>query len=208
MANTIIGLTGGIGSGKTAATDYLSSKGIVIVDADIVARKVVEKGSEALQQIVVKFGNDILLTDGTLNRRALREIIFSNPEEKQWLESLLHPIINKSIREQLHAAESDYAILVSPLLLETQQKTLVNKIILIDVEEEIQIERASARDKSYADNIKKIIASQMPRAEKQEYADYIVDNRLSLEHLYTQLDTVHDDILTGIKPITDLSNKS
>lgn len=198
MSNIIIGITGGIGSGKTAATDYLASKNIAVIDADVVSREVVEVGSDALTTIAEHFGESILQTDGSLDRRALRDIIFTNPEEKKWLESLLHPLINESIRQQLINAESVYAILVSPLLLETQQKDLVNIVVLIDVNEVVQINRASTRDNSNADDIKKIIASQMPRAEKQELADVIIDNGSSLENLHKQLDNLHAELLATI----------
>ena len=118
----VIGLTGGIGSGKSAAANLFRQRGITVVDADIAARQAVEKGCPALQSIARHFGPDSLLADGTLNRQRLREIIFDNPEQKQWLENLLHPLIRQFIADQLGQSVSPYSILESSLLLETDQR--------------------------------------------------------------------------------------
>ena len=192
----IIGLTGGIGSGKSEACRHFAKRGIAIVDADIVAREVVEPNSPALRQITTHFGNEILDTSGKLNRSKLREIIFSNPAEKQWLESLLHPIINASIRQQLADAASAYVILASPLLLETQQFQLVDRILVIDVSKDLQIERASLRDKNAADQIKAIMRTQVSRKERCARADDIIQNHGGIEELETQVEKLHQYYLT------------
>src|SRR3989338_6241173 len=140
-----IGLTGGIGSGKTAATDHFQQLGIAVVDADVVAREVVVPGSPALAQIAEHFGAQILDHSGALDRAQLRKIIFSNPSEKSWLETLLHPLIRTEILRQLEQAHSPYAILVSPLLFETGQHLLVDRTLLIDAPEALQVSRATAR---------------------------------------------------------------
>jgi len=187
----ILGLTGGIGSGKTAASDYLASKGIVVVDADVVAREVVEPGQPALQAIAERYGNDALLPDGRLNRAWLRQKVFAEPQEREWLESQTHPRIREAIIHQLQAATSAYAILVSPLLFESGQYQLTQRTLLIDVSEALQVERASQRDQNDAEQIRRIIAAQMSGADKRAKADDIADNSQDLEHLHQQLDQLH-----------------
>lgn len=195
MSKLIIGLTGGIGSGKTAASDRFESLGITIVDADIVAREVVEPGQPALKEISDHFGKHLITSEGALDRRKLREIIFSNQTEKQWLEALLHPLIREEILNQLSRADSPYAILVSPLLFETNQHQLASRCLLIDVPESVQIERASKRDNSNPEQIKSIIASQMSRTCKIEKADDIITNDQDLKHLHEQIDMQHKHYL-------------
>lgn len=186
-----IGLTGGIGSGKSAASSHFETLGIRVIDADIVAREVVEPGTSALNQIATHFGKDILLESGELDRRQLRSVIFNNSDEKAWLEKLLHPIIRTSIIEQLNTANSSYAVLVSPLLFETDQHSLVDRTLLIDVPESIQVERASQRDDTNPDQIKAIMAQQMSRACKLEKADDIILNDKDLPTLRQNVETLH-----------------
>lgn len=183
----ILGLTGGIGSGKSAASQWFEAQGITVVDADVVAREVVEIGQPALTQIQQAFGDWVLLADGSLNRRALREYIFQSPEARKTLESITHPAIRTSIIQQLHAAQSPYAILVSPLLFETNQHELTQHTLLIDATIELQIERASQRDGQNIEQIRNIIAAQMSREQKQTMADDIVLNDGHLDHLYAHL---------------------
>ncbi|WP_288400536.1 dephospho-CoA kinase [uncultured Acinetobacter sp.] len=187
----ILGITGGIGSGKSAATQWFESQGIVVVDADIVAREVVELGQPALKEIQLSFGEWVLLEDGNLNRRALREHIFQFPEAREILEKITHPAIRQSIIQQLQQAESPYAILVSPLLFETNQHELVHHTLLIDANEQTQLQRASQRDGQNEEQIRKIIAVQMPRTQKQLLANDIVMNDGLLEHLHQQLKPLH-----------------
>ena len=195
----IIGLTGGIGSGKSEASKRFAERGILIVDADIVAREAVEPNSFALKQISDHFGKDILNASGELNRSKLREIIFSTPSEKIWLESLLHPIINASIRQQLANASSAYAILASPLLLETKQFELVDRILVIDVNEQLQIERASQRDNNKPDQIKAIMQTQLSRQERCARADDIILNNGNIAALDEQVEKLHQLYLTLAK---------
>lgn len=187
----ILGITGGIGSGKSAATQWFESQGIVVVDADIVAREVVELGQPALKEIQLSFGEWVLLEDGNLNRRALREHIFQFPEAREILEKITHPAIRQSIIQQLQQAESPYAILVSPLLFETNQHELVHHTLLIDANEQTQLQRASQRDGQNEEQIRKIISVQMPRTQKQLLANDIVMNDGLLEHLHQQLEPLH-----------------
>ena len=191
----VLGLTGGIGSGKSAASQWFEAQGIAVVDADIVAREVVDIGQPALQQIREAFGDWVLLEDGSLNRRALREHIFHSPEARKTLENITHPAIRTSILQQLHAAQSPYAILVSPLLFETNQHELTQHTLLIDAAIELQIQRASQRDGQNVEQIQRIIAAQMPREQKRAMADDIVLNDGELEHLYAHLTPLHEKYL-------------
>ena len=187
----ILGITGGIGSGKSAATQWFESQGIVVVDADIVAREVVDLGQPALKEIQLSFGDWVLLEDGNLNRRALREHIFQFQEARETLEKITHPAIRQSIIQQLQQAESPYVILVSPLLFETNQHELVHHTLLIDANEQTQLQRASQRDGQNEEQIRKIISVQMPRTKKQQLANDIVLNDGLLAHLHKQLQPLH-----------------
>ncbi|WP_216936774.1 MULTISPECIES: dephospho-CoA kinase [unclassified Acinetobacter] len=191
----VLGLTGGIGSGKSAASQWFEAQGITVVDADVVAREVVEIGQPVLAQIQQAFGDWVLLEDGSLNRRGLREYIFQSPEARKTLESITHPAIRTSIIQQLHAAQSPYAILVSPLLFETNQHELTQHTLLIDATIELQIERASQRDGQNIEQIRNIIAAQMSREQKQAMADDIVLNDGHLDHLYAHLRPLHEKYL-------------
>lgn len=187
----IVGLTGGIGSGKTAASDHFESLGITVVDADLASRVVVEKGRPALEQIANHFGSDFITDDGELNRARLREEIFASPEAKQWLEALLHPLIREEIQSQLQSAQSDYVILVSPLLIETDQHLLADRVLLIDVPEELQLQRTMDRDSNSAEQVKAIMASQGSRELRRSKADDIVVNDGSLTELQAKIEGLH-----------------
>lgn len=191
----VIGLTGGIGSGKTAASDYLASKGICVVDADLAARTVVEPGQPALTAIRERFGDGVIQADGALDRRALREIVFADSSARKDLEAITHPAIGKEIVRQLSASTSPYTLLVSPLLLESSQHKLANRILLIDVPEAVQLSRTASRDKVAEAQVKAIIAAQMPRQEKRRHADDIVMNDTDLASLHRQLDALHETYL-------------
>ncbi|SDC00280.1 dephospho-CoA kinase [Acinetobacter boissieri] len=196
MSSLTIGLTGGIGSGKTVASDWFATQGITVVDADIVARKVVEVGQPALVEIAHVFGQQVILADGSLHRAYLRELIFNSTHAKKQLEQITHPIIRAEIIQQLAQAHSPYCILVSPLLFETDQHQLVQRTLLIDTSEELQQQRASARDQQSIEKISQIISAQMPRQEKQQRANDIVLNTGVIEQLYAQLQPLHQHYLT------------
>ncbi len=192
----IIGLTGGIGSGKSEVCRRFIAKGVIVVDADIVAREVVEPGMPALDQIRTHFGDSILSAaqdnqTPPLNRAKLREIIFNNPNEKAWLEQLLHPLINQRIRAQLENALSPYCILASPLLLETQQYLLVDRILVVDTAEQLQIERASHRDANNEAQIKAIMQTQLSRQERCARANDIIQNHGEISALDEQVEKLH-----------------
>lgn len=195
----IIGITGGIGSGKTAVSDRFINLGITVIDADIVAREVVEPGTPALSKIHQHFGDDIVNADGTLNRAGLRKLVFSSPADRKWLEELLHPIIRESIVSHLNCADSPYAILTSPLLLETDQHLLCDDVVVVDIAEELQIERSCARDNNSAEQIRKIIAAQMSRQERLDKASHIIDNSGPQAALDEQVDSLHTLFLQQAK---------
>lgn len=191
----VVGVTGGIGSGKSAVTRCFEDLGIAVVDADIAARVIVEPGGAALAAIAGHFGKDIILPDGALDRAALRQRVFSDAAERLWLEQLTHPLIGQEIREQLAAAESPYAILSSPLLLETSQRELVDCVVVVDVPEEVQLQRAAARDGNSEDQIRRIMAAQMQREQRLKLADIVIDNARPLAELDGVVDELHKEFL-------------
>ena len=191
----VVGITGGIGSGKSAVTQRFETLGITVVDADIAARIIVEPGGSALAAIAEHFGADILQQNGTLDRAALRQRVFSNDSERLWLERLTHPLIGQQIKHQLQAATSAYSILSSPLLLETQQKDLVDCVVVVDVPEETQLQRATSRDANSEQQIRRIMAAQMQRSQRLERADIVIDNSGALEDLDEAVKELHKEFL-------------
>lgn len=186
----VIGLTGGIGSGKSTVARLFQQQGVHTVDADDVAREVVEPGTPALASISEHFGPQVLNEHGALDRATLRRIVFETPFERTWLEQLLHPLIRDELMRQLWTTPStpvpdDYAphyvMLISPLLLETDQHQLVDQVIVVDVPVEIQIERTVARDDNDRDQVERIIAAQMSREERCRRGDIIINNNRSLD---------------------------
>lgn len=193
--NWVLGLTGGIGCGKTVVSDMLAALGITIVDADIIAREVVEPGTEGLAAINAHFGDEILNQQGALNRAALRERIFSNSEQKAWLDALLHPLIRKNIINSLNNAQSDYVVLVAPLLFENGLQSYCQRTLLIDVPVDVQVSRTTKRDHVSVEQANSIIASQMPREQKQQKADDILDNNRCLSDVKQDLLKLHQTYL-------------
>lgn len=179
----IVGITGGIGSGKSAVTERFEALGINVVDADLAARVIVEPGRPALAAIAEHFGEDILQADGTLDRAALRAKVFADEQERLWLERLTHPLIGQEILDQVAASTSPYTILSSPLLLETTQKDLTDCVVVVDVPEEVQLARTMARDDNDEAQVRRIMAAQMQREDRLAKADIVVDNSSSLEEL-------------------------
>lgn len=191
----IIGLTGGIGCGKTAVTDGFSKLGVAIIDADVVAREVVLPGKPALEKIVGHFGQDALTEDGALNRPWMREHIFSGPGAKAALECILHPIIRAEMRHQLAEVRAPYAIFSIPLLFETGQEKSVDRILVVDCPTEIQISRVTQRDQTSEAQTRAIIATQTDRTSRLASADDVIDNSGSLKHLDSQIYTLHQKYL-------------
>lgn len=191
----VVGLTGGIGSGKTAVSDRFARLGICIVDADLASRKVVEAGSPALDKIRQRFGAAILQENGELNRAALRTTIFSSPADKQWLEELLHPLIFQQILEELQEADSPYVIFVSPLLVESGQLALCNRLLLVDAAEESQLQRTMQRDNNDEAQVRSIMASQASREERLSRADDVIVNDQGLDYLDQRVQELHRQYL-------------
>jgi dephospho-CoA kinase len=200
----IIGLTGGIGSGKSAAADrFALAHGIHIVDADQKSRVVVEPGSPALTAIVDRFGDAVLLPDGSLNRPALREQIFRVSDHRLWLEQLLHPLIGEAIRDDLATARSPYALLVSPLLIESGQYRMVQRILVVDVPESLQMARTTSRDGVSEEQVRAIMEAQARRDDRLRHADDVLTNHGSLDQLHHQVDALHHRylaLLNGANP--------
>ncbi|MDT3337105.1 dephospho-CoA kinase [Shewanella sp. SP1S1-7] len=205
MSKYVVGLTGGIGSGKTTVANLFAAEGITLVDADIIAREVVAPGSKGLEAIVTHFGTEILTPEGELDRAKLRQRIFSHPEEREWLNQLLHPMIRQEMLAQVEKATSAYVIMVVPLLFENGLDRLVNRTLVVDISPELQINRTVKRDNVDASQVNNIISSQCSRSEKLARADDIIDNQgeistlkrevLALHQRYLQLsgtDNAHD----------------
>ncbi|KAF0807958.1 dephospho-CoA kinase [Alcanivorax xiamenensis] len=191
----VVGVTGGIGSGKTAATDFLSRLGITIVDADQASRIVVEPGQPALHAIVDRFGERILQEDGTLNRRALRDIVFSDDLARRELEAITHPAIGDQLRRQIQDSDSDYTVLVSPLLLEGRQKDMTHRVLVVDVPGDIQMARTVNRDQVPMEQVEAIMRAQLSREERLAQAHDVVTNDGPLERLHQQLEQLHQRYL-------------
>lgn len=187
----IVGLTGGIGSGKSAASRVFESLGIGCVDADVVAREVVAEGSPALETIAERFGSDMLTPEGQLNRALLRKRIFTSAADKTWLESLLHPLIREQMLAQLKQQPPPYSVLVAPLLFENNLDALCDETVLIDVPESVQRQRVTERDSIDDDQVQRIIDSQMNRADKQARATHCVENTGTLAQLETAILALH-----------------
>ncbi|PHQ26803.1 dephospho-CoA kinase [Marinobacter guineae] len=193
----IIGLTGGIGSGKSTVARLFGELGVHWVDADDVARQVVEPGTPALARIAEHFGEGILTSEGALDRARLRGIVFQEQEERLWLESILHPVIREELIRQLNPEnyQLPYVLLVSPLLLETDQHELVDRIVVIDVPVDVQIERTMARDTNSREQVERIIAAQMSRQQRVERADAIIDNNRPMDEVERQVRELHERFL-------------
>ncbi|AXK53873.1 MULTISPECIES: dephospho-CoA kinase [Pseudomonas] len=191
-----LGLTGGIGSGKSAAAQHFIDLGVHVIDADHAARWVVEPGRPALEQIAQHFGDSVLQADGQLDRAALRKLIFEVPEQRRWLEALLHPLIAEEIVSHLARAESPYAILVSPLLIESGQFRMTQRILVIDVPQQLQIERTLQRDQISEQQVQAILQAQASREERLRHADDVLVNDRDHAWLRSEVERLHHFYLT------------
>lgn len=196
MKPWILGLTGGIGSGKSAVAQGFIERGVHLVDADHAARWVVEPGRPALAKIVEHFGAGVLQADGSLDRAALRRLVFADPEQRRWLEALLHPLIGQEIVQVLARAESPYAILVSPLLVESGQHRLTQRVLVVDTPVELQVQRTIARDQSSEEQVRAILEAQASREERLRHADDVLLNDRDLAWLDAEVERLHTFYLT------------
>ncbi|MBE2897514.1 dephospho-CoA kinase [Pasteurellaceae bacterium 20609_3] len=172
----VVGLTGGIGSGKSTIADLFVALGVLVIDADVAAREVVAKGSTALSRIAEHFGQDVLNSDGTLDRAALRAKVFNDKAQTSWLNDLLHPLIREKMLSDLNAVRAPYALWVVPLLFENQLEVFCDRTLVVDVSRETQIERATRRDSNKRAQIEKIMAAQIDRETRLTKADDVINN--------------------------------
>ena len=193
----VVAITGGIGSGKTTIANQFAALGIEVVDADVIAREVVEPGTPALAAIADHFGPDVIEPSGQLDRRALRERVFSDPQAKGWLNALLHPLIRSEMLRQCAAASSPYCLLVVPLLVENKLTGLANRVLVIDVDEATQVERTCRRrDGVSAEQARAIIAAQASRSERLAAADDVIENHNGSEiAIKTRILALHETYL-------------
>lgn len=204
----VLGVTGGIGSGKTAVTDRFAHHGIHIIDADIIAHQVVDIGSPSLEKISSHFGHSVLLDNGSLNRKALREIVFSDVKKKEWLENLLHPIIREQTLKAIESSTSPYTILSAPLLLEKNLEFLTSRVLVIDCSEAIQVDRACRRDSSSIETVQKIMQQQLSRRERLARADDIILNDKTLDDLNKSVDEYHFSLLEALNNQQNQTSKT
>lgn len=191
----VIGLTGGIGSGKTTVANVFAEYGIDLIDADIIARDVVAIGSRGLSRIIEKFGNSILLADGNLDRSQLRTVIFSDPQHKDWLNQLLHPLIREQMLADIDRATSPYCLLIIPLMVENNLQTLTDRLLVVDVDQQTQIMRTQQRDNVSLEQIKSILTAQASRQQRLDAADDIICNNGDNQALLTQVAQLHQHYL-------------
>ncbi|MGF1685872.1 dephospho-CoA kinase [Photobacterium japonica] len=191
----VIGLTGGIGSGKTTVANLFAAYQIDIIDADIIARQVVEPDSAGLRAIEEKLGADILLTDGHLDRAKLRSAIFSEPALKDWINQLLHPMIREKMLADIAQSRSPYCLLVVPLMVENNLQTLTDRLLVVDVDEALQVARTQQRDKVEAAQVKQILASQASRQDRLAAADDVICNNGNGDDLPQQVAALHQQYL-------------
>jgi dephospho-CoA kinase len=196
MKPWVLGLTGGIGSGKSAVAEEFGRLGVHWVDADHAARWVVEPGRPALGLIAERFGETVLAADGGLDRAVLRDLVFRDPDQRKWLEQLLHPLIRQEVAEHLARASSPYAIMVSPLLVESGQYRQVDRVLVVDVPEALQLERAVRRDQSSETQIRAILEAQASREERLRHADDVLINDRDLAWLKSEVERLHNFYLT------------
>lgn len=187
----IVGLTGGIGSGKSTVAQLFAERGVPIIDTDLIAKELTQKDQPAFSSIVKHFGESILNTEGNVNRAQLRDIIFSNPKERLWLEHLLHPLIRKEMEKRIAELHAPYCIVVVPLLFEVEFYSQINRILVVDAPEHLQISRVRSRDKISQEKIEAIIKSQASRHSRVARAHDVIINEDDLSKLLPQVEKLH-----------------
>ncbi len=192
----IVALTGGIGSGKTTVANEFAKLGVPLVDADVIARQVVEPNSPALESIRYHFGEDIILPNGCLDRQRLRDIIFSKPDEKKWLNALLHPLIQQETQKQFQQIDYPYVLWVVPLLIENNIHHLADRVLVVDVTVEEQIQRTLKRDKTSLEQVTNILNAQVSREKRLNHANDIITNHTHGTVLSDKVAILHNQYLT------------
>ena len=188
-------LTGGIGSGKTTVANEFAKLGVPLVDADVIARQVVEPNTPAIMSIAQHFGQNVINHDGSLNRGYLRTVVFSKPEEKMWLNALLHPLIQQETQKQLQQANYPYVLWVVPLLVENKITHLADRVLVVDVTREEQIERTIQRDNADREHVIHILDAQASREERLSYADDIITNHTNDADIPNKVVELHKQYL-------------
>ncbi|MDP5041648.1 MAG: dephospho-CoA kinase [Paraglaciecola sp.] len=191
MSTYVVGVSGGIGSGKTTVTNLFAELGIDIIDADVIAREVVAPQTPGLNAIVAKLGQDILDNHGHLNRALLRQLVFTQPDLKEWLNQLLHPLIRAQMQQQTQGASSPYCILSVPLLIENQGYKTVDRVLIVDVSEATQLQRTVLRDNSNVEQISAIMRAQASREQRLAVADDVIENEGSEQELIEKVAQLH-----------------
>ncbi len=186
-----VALTGGIGSGKSTVADAFARHGVPIIDTDVIARELAAPGEPALAEIADYFGDEVITADGRLDRTCLREKVFANPAQRQALEQILHPRIREEVRRQINSLQAAYCLVVIPLYTETGDYPFVDRVLVVDADEETRIRRTMARDRLTREQVEQILASQSPRTERLALADEVLDNSAGPEQLEPQIDDLH-----------------
>ena len=192
-----IGLTGGIGAGKSLVSDIFASLGVPIIDADLLSRELLQPGSQCLTAIVEQLGPDILFNDGSLRRDHLKNVIFAHEETRKRVEAILHPAIKSAILTKLSKIHADYCLLVIPLLLEKHWESLVDRVLLVNAPESIRIRRIQDRDGQDIEQILQIFASQISQEQRLKYADDIIDNDKDTAYVTSQVNALHKKYLNA-----------
>ena len=198
-----IGLTGGIASGKTTVANLFAALGVPIVDTDLLSREVVAPGSPLLAEVIGHFGVAVRATDGSLNRQALREAIFADPAERQWLEALLHPAIRELTDRRSDAATGPYVIVAIPLLVETQGASRFDRVLVVDCEPEVQVARLVARDGISREQALRMLSAQAPREARLAVAQDVIRNDGDLANLRSQVEKLHRQYVQAGKAQSD-----
>jgi dephospho-CoA kinase len=193
-----VGLTGGIASGKSTVASLFAALGVPIIDSDVVAREVVVPGTPLLRQLVQRFGAHILTGAGALDREALRRLVFAEPRARADLEALMHPAIRAAMQERIATAGGPYQILVIPLLVETGARSLVDRVLVVDTDEDMQIRRLQARDGSSLEQAQAILAAQVSRQTRLDAADDVIHNRGRIDDLRDQVSALHARYLAAV----------
>jgi dephospho-CoA kinase len=186
-----IGLTGGIGSGKSTVANLFANFGVSLIDADVIAREITLNKEPALKKIIAHFGDHLLYKDGTLDRSALRTIIFNNAHERQWLENLLHPLIRTQIEQAITRVSAPYCIVIIPLLFEVNSYPFINRVLVVDTAEENQFKRIAARDHIDQSQITAILKAQATRKQRLQGANDVILNDGTLKDLLPQVEKFH-----------------
>ena len=191
-----VGLTGGIGSGKTTISDLFAGLGVDVIDTDEIARALSQKGQPSVQQIEQEFGGDVIADDGSLDRDRMRELVFSDPDARETLQRILHPLIRAEVQRRLAASDKHYSLVVVPLLVESRGYDFADRVLVVDCSEKQQIERVMHRSGLSRDQVKAIMATQVSRSERLAAADDVINNDGEIEELRSQVEKLHRRYLT------------